>query len=233
MKKASSVDHSHSARGAGRLLPRKKPRQERSAVTVDAILQGAIQVLVKVGYERANTTLIARAAGVSVGSLYQYYPNKDAVFSALLQREIGRATELMQEMAVADPGAPFARRLLGVISTLLAYKAQNPRLHRVLKTELGRIEGTRTLRRLNERSLELVEHMLRAHQHELRLQDPVRAAFFAVNTVEGIVCAALLDAPERLSEPEFARELSGAVLAMLGSLPQLKAAEANSGASAH
>ena len=199
-------------------------------MTVDAILQGAIQVLVRVGYERANTTLIARAAGVSVGSLYQYYPNKDAVFSALLQREMSHVLELMQ--AAAGGCAHFAERLLAVISTLLTFKAQNPRLHRVLKTELGRIESTRAMRRLNERSLELVEQMLREHGDELRLADPARAAFFAVNTVEGILCAALLDAPERLSEPAFAHELSGAVLAMLRSLPQLPASGVYSSAHA-
>jgi len=224
MKKASGSSHSHSIRSVGRLQPRKNPRQARSAATVDAILQGAIQVLVRAGYERANTTLIAKAAGVSVGSLYQYYPNKDAVFSALLQRELGRALELMQAAATSDPSLGFETRLLRVISALLAFKADNPRLHRVLKTELGRIEGSRNLRKLNARSLELAERMLLDHQRELRLCDPARAAFFAVNTVEGVACAALLDAPERLSEPAFARELSDAVLAMVRSLPKLSEA---------
>lgn len=220
MKKASGPRNSHSRPRPGtRLSPRKSPLQERSQVTVDAILQGASQVLVKVGYERANTTLIAQAAGVSVGSLYQYYPNKDAVFSALLKAELEQALMLMRAALEAMALQPFDQQVRQLVATLCAYKAENPRLHRVLKTELGRIDGAKALRRLNEQTLGLVEAMLRA-QHDLPLRDPASAAFLAVNAVEGVVCAALLEpSAGALGDPRFARELGDAVVAMLRSLP--------------
>lgn len=61
------------------LDPRRKPRQSRSRATVDAILQATAQVLVRDGYQKATTNRIAERAGVSVGTLYQYFPNKDAL----------------------------------------------------------------------------------------------------------------------------------------------------------
>jgi AcrR family transcriptional regulator len=230
MKKASTGGNSHSRpRPGARLSPRKRPLQERSQVTVDAILQGASQVLVKVGYERANTTLIAQAAGVSVGSLYQYYPNKDALFSALLRAELEQALTRMRAAIAATALRPFDQQVRHLVATLCAYKAENPRLHRVLKTELGRIDGAKALRSLNEQTLGLVESMLRA-QRELPLANPASAAFLAVNAVEGVVCAALLEpVPGLLGDPKFAHELGDAVVAMLQSLPrssQLQAADA-------
>lgn len=191
---------------------------------MDAILEGASQVLVRVGYERANTTLIARAAGVSVGSLYQYFPNKDAVFSALLQASFAQMIEGLRAIVREPSREPLGERVFRLVSATLAHKTRNPKLHRVLKTELGRIDGAKAMRQLSDQLLSLLQELFALYQSELRLRDPARAAFFAFNTVEGVVCAALIDAPEQLSEPAFARELATAVTAMVKSLPRMAAA---------
>ncbi|MET0386187.1 MAG: TetR/AcrR family transcriptional regulator [Polyangiales bacterium] len=187
-------------------------------------MQGASQVLVRFGYERANTTLIARAAGVSVGSLYQYYPNKDAIFSALLQASFAEIAEGLRLIVREAPAEPLDARVHRLVSATVAHKAQNPKLHRVLKTELGRLDGAKAMRKLTDQILALLEELFAAYQAELRLRDPARAAFFAFNTVEGVVCAALIDAPDSLGEPSFAEELSTAVSAMVKSLPRTAAA---------
>ena len=78
------------------LEPRKTPVQARSAASVDAILEATVQVLLKVGKERLTTTRVAARAGVSVGTLYQYFPNKSALLQAALKRhmvEVGEAVE--------------------------------------------------------------------------------------------------------------------------------------------
>ena len=66
-----------------RFSPRKQPAQARAKRTWNAILDGAAQVLVTQGYERATTDRIAERTGVSVGTVYEYFPNKDAIFAAL------------------------------------------------------------------------------------------------------------------------------------------------------
>jgi AcrR family transcriptional regulator len=66
--------------------PRKSASQKRSRVTVDTLLEATARVLVKQGYDRASTNRIAATAGVSIGSLYQYFPNKEALVAALVAR---------------------------------------------------------------------------------------------------------------------------------------------------
>jgi hypothetical protein len=112
----------------------------------------------------------------------------------------------------------LAEQVHAAIAALVEYKGRNPRLQRALKTELGRLDGTRALKQLNERALAMVSALLEAHRDELPLSNVPRAAFFAVNTVEGILSAALLDHPTALNEPSFARELSAAAQAVLSSL---------------
>src|SRR6202042_2185808 len=93
MKKAS-VRSSHLPPRPGLLLePRKSPVQARSTASVDALLEATIQVLLSVGKERLTTTRVALRAGVSVGTLYQYFPNKSALLQAALRRHMDEVTE--------------------------------------------------------------------------------------------------------------------------------------------
>src|SRR6266540_4026301 len=90
-----------------RTSPRKQPRQKRSLETVDAILAATAQVLVRHGYEGANTNRIAEAAGVSVGSLYQYFPSKEALVTALIERHMESMWQIIVENAARVAAAPL------------------------------------------------------------------------------------------------------------------------------
>src|ERR1700722_7332233 len=104
MKKAS-VRSSHLPPRPGLLLePRKSPVQARSAASVDAILEATIQVLLSVGKERLTTTSVALRAGVSVGTLYQYFPNKSALLQAALKRHLAEVTEAVEVVCKEQEG---------------------------------------------------------------------------------------------------------------------------------
>lgn len=172
----------------------------------------------KHGYDRANTGLIAEAAGVSIGSVYQYYPNKEAVFSALLEREL-EALGRNSMAAIADiPRAPVEEKISALVHALCATKARNPKLSRVLKTELGRLDGARIIRDVSRRNLDMTAGLLAAHSAELPVADTKRAAFFVVNALEGILGAALHEDTGSINDPAFPHELTCIVLAMLRAL---------------
>jgi len=75
------------------LNPRKKPQQRRSRVTIDTLFEATIQVLLANGLDKVTTIQIADRAGVSVGSLYQYFPNKNALLAAIVKRHVGSVAD--------------------------------------------------------------------------------------------------------------------------------------------
>jgi AcrR family transcriptional regulator len=89
-RSSATADAKRSSKIEVRKLRRKEPIQDRAKVTSDAILEAAELIIVGDGYEKATTNYIAERAGVSIGSLYQYFPNKDAIISALIEQEVSK-----------------------------------------------------------------------------------------------------------------------------------------------
>lgn len=92
-----------------RLTPRKTPRQARSAATLDAILEASLQVLVAVGPGRLTTTRVAQRAGVSVGTMYQYFPHKQALLYAVTERYLDGIAARLEEACLDQHGRPIGR----------------------------------------------------------------------------------------------------------------------------
>jgi AcrR family transcriptional regulator len=119
-----------------RRKPRKKPAQERSRETVAALLTAAARILAEDGYERASVNRIAARAGVSVGSLYQYFPTKEALVAAVAQRLADEMLAVFQQGLAEAALRPFDECIrLVALQTVRAFRV-NPRLRRVIVSEL-------------------------------------------------------------------------------------------------
>lgn len=92
-----------------RLTARKMPRQARAAVTLEAILEATIQVLVAIGPHRLTTTRVAERAGVSVGTMYQYFPHKQALLYAVTERYLGIVADSVEQACREQHGAPVSQ----------------------------------------------------------------------------------------------------------------------------
>src|SRR5271156_1601969 len=107
------------------LEPRKSPVQARSAASVDAILEATIQVLLSVGKERLTTTRVAFRAGVSVGTLYQYFPNKSALLQAALKRHLDEVTEAVERVCREQKGNTLRQMGTALITAFLQAKLRD------------------------------------------------------------------------------------------------------------
>nr|WP_197283066.1 TetR/AcrR family transcriptional regulator [Novosphingobium sp. ST904] len=118
--------------------PRKTPRQARSAETVRAILEAAARILETKGFDGYNTNAVAELAGVSIGSLYQYFPGKDALTAGLIQREKAQLLEDVTAIEITDPRSA----LCAVIAACAAHQMRRPALARLLDFEELRLRCT-------------------------------------------------------------------------------------------
>ena len=108
-----------------RLEPRKTPRQSRSTATVEAIFAATIQVLLTDGETQLTTTRVAERAGVSVGTMYQYFPNKQALLYAVLQQRLGAVVEAIEAAAARLAGQPLMAISDGLVAAWLEAKTRD------------------------------------------------------------------------------------------------------------
>ncbi|WP_026909439.1 TetR/AcrR family transcriptional regulator [Patulibacter minatonensis] len=124
---------------------RRTPVQERSVATVDAIVEAAAQVFARHGYEAGTTNRIAERAGVSIGTVYQYFPDKDAILVALVEEHLDGAlaalTPLLTDLVVRSP--PVEEGIPRMLQALVELHRRHPALHRVLFEEAPRPEALR------------------------------------------------------------------------------------------
>ena len=117
---------------AGALKPRKFPRQPRARATVEAIVEAAARILEAEGPDSFNTNAVARRAGVSVGSLYQYFPGKQALIAELGRRNAESALTGLAEAAARTEGQPLLVRLRAFVRFAIAQQGARPGLARRL-----------------------------------------------------------------------------------------------------
>ena len=122
-----------------KLSPRKRPRQSRARTTVQAILEAATKLLVQQGYEAATTRRIAEVAGVSVGSLYQYFPSRDAVLTSLLERHLDEVMDMLGRRLAEFETAPLPTVIRSLLRGALEIYERNPSLYRLLSDHAPRL----------------------------------------------------------------------------------------------
>ena len=180
--------------------PRKVAAQERSRATVDALVGATARILVEEGFDKASTNRIAEVAGVSVGSLYQYFPSKEALVAAVIEHH---QQEIMQtvrgELAdiLAQPVETAVRKLVAV-----AVKAHrvDPKLHRVLAEQIPRVGKLEKLETFNRENYTLFRTYLEGHRDELCVDDLELASFVCVTSIEALTHNAVLHYSKMFSD---------------------------------
>jgi AcrR family transcriptional regulator len=183
-----------------RTNPRKSASQERSRLTVNTILEATARVLMKDGYDRASTNKIAAVAGVSIGSIYQYFPSKEALVAAVSERHSHEVLQLMRKALVKVAARPIEVAAREFVSVAIDAHRINPQLHRVLAEQVPRIGRLENVESINQDVYALIRGYLDAHRDEIDVADPDVAAFVCVTAVEALTHAAVLRRPDILTE---------------------------------
>ena len=197
------------------IKPRKQPRQERSKITVDAILTATARILTEEGYEKASTNRIAEVAGVSIGSLYQYFPNKESLVAELLKKHSNDMVEIMESKLNSLTDVPLEIAVPELVKAAIAAHAINPKLHRVLNEEIPRIGHIKEVSKTGEQITKMLRVYLETWRDQIHPQNLNLTAFILERTVESLSHAAVIEYPENLLNGELEQEVSKLLLLYL------------------
>ena len=167
------------------LEPRKSPVQARSSASVEAILVATLQVLLQVGKERLTTTRVAARAGVSVGTLYQYFPNKSALLQAALKRHLNKVTDAVVQVCEEQSGRPLQEMANALVNGFLAVKMKDVKESLALYSVSSDVDGVKISQQVGLRSNKAITAML-ASSCEPLITDPQLAATMLQGVLVGV-----------------------------------------------
>jgi len=169
---------------------RREPRQQRARLTVGAVLDASVKLLVRDGVDALTTNRIAAVAGVSIGSVYQYFPDKHAIFEALRDRHADEMRRLVDDTLVAHQTASLEQQLLALLDAIIDVHARDPELHELLDRQLAQRAGLRGALR----------EVISSRAHELPpSRDPERVLFVLPNMIDTLAHEAVICRPAHLS----------------------------------
>lgn len=203
-------------RDTSALQPKKEPAQERSRELVRAIEIAATRILRADGWDGLTVQRVCDVAGVSPGSLYQYYPSKEAIGYALLRRHAEAVTEAMTAVLLGGADDPPRELVTAAVRTFVDLHRVEPRVHAELGRLVAKEAGPGLEGDLMRHGATLLAGILERRRAELGDRDPEVVAFLLLRTLEGTVHAAARDAPHLLESDELVVRLEEMLCALLG-----------------
>ena len=195
---------------------RRLPQQRRARHTVEAVLDGVVRILKREGFAAVTTNRIAEVAGVSIGSVYQYFPDKRAIFVALHERHVETIDRLVETKLLEHAASPLDTLLRAMVEAMVEAHEGDPELYELLYTEVPhKTEGTRDFAVRLHGAFRLA---IAARANELGTHRDLDTVVFVVtHMVEALAHAAVLRRPVGISLATAKEEAVRAVLAYLHS----------------
>jgi AcrR family transcriptional regulator len=193
---------------------RREPQQRRARQTVEAVLDAVVRILKREGFEAVTTNRVAEVAGVSIGSVYQYFPDKRAIFAALHERHIQEIDRLVEAKLMEHAASPLDTLIRAMVEAMIDAHTPDPELYELLSTEVPhRAEGTRDFAVRLHGAFRLAIAS-RAHEFKTR-RDLDTVVFVVTHMVDSLAHGVVLRRPAKLSFVAAKEEAVRAVLSYL------------------
>jgi len=200
--------------------PRKMPAQRRSQFTVNVIKEAAAHILVAQGYKNFTTNKVAQRAGVSIGSIYQYFPSKESLIAAIKQDHFTELRQLMLDAYQSTENEPLKEVTKQFIIAAIKGHMMSPELHRILSHDVPNL-AVKEDNNEADSIRQLVEQLFEHRKAEVRddLNIPL-AAKIITKSIEHLVHEAVLFEPELFQLGDFCAELNHFIMAYLTKSPR-------------
>jgi len=194
--------------------PRKQPVQARSEATVSALFDASIQVLLAVGYRRFTTTRVAERAGVSVGSLYQYFPNRQALITSVIERYLEGLRATIEQHCRDLRGSRLDQLVGGLVDAVIAAKWEHIEVSRALHEPFADIGGMRLVNASAVKTAGSIAEVLRSCA-DASFRDVDRLALLIVISCSSLLQAAITDQTGAIGREALRAHMRAMVLGYL------------------
>lgn len=198
--------------------PRKHASQDRSRATVEALIEATARILVREGFDKASTNRIAETAGVSIGSLYQYFPAKEALIAAVMERHNQELMQVVRGALAEIATLPMEQAVRKLVAAAIRAHRLDPKLHRVLAEQIPRTGRFLNTEAFNREIYAPFRAYLEAHRDEFRAVDLGLATFVCVTSIEALTHTAVLHQSETLSGEAYGALVEEATRLVVGYL---------------
>jgi AcrR family transcriptional regulator len=168
---------------------------------VAALVEATARILVEEGFDKASTNRIAEVAGVSVGSLYQYFPTKEALVLAVIERHNRAVLQLVRGVLDEIDALPVDAAVRSLVAVAVEAHRIDPKLHCVLSEQIPRTGRLENVEAANREAHDLFRNYLESRKDELGIADVKLAAFVCATSIEALAHNAVLYHAEISSEP--------------------------------
>jgi AcrR family transcriptional regulator len=201
--------------------PRKSASQARSQATVEALLDATARILLREGYDRASTNRIATVAGVSIGSLYQYFPNKESLVAALVARHNRQILALLRDAMAAVASLDLEAAMRELIGAMVDAHRVDPELHRIFDEQVPRMGALAEIEVIKDETFAVVRAYLESRRHEIGVTDLDTATFICVTTVETLTHEIVIRPPvsRKVETIDFVDEVTRLLVGYLRPVP--------------
>lgn len=187
----------------------KEPRQSRSKALVDAILEATTRVLPAVGNDKLTTAKVAEAAGVSVGSLYQYFPSKDALVAAVIEMAVKSCSANVEKKIdqIGLENASVEESVNSMVDFMIEFfLAEREKVAEIFKRapELGRMQ---TILQIRRHGIEKLATEFEKFEPGLSRDEYLQIAHVCANSIMGVIQTALYEETQSYPREILAREL--------------------------
>ncbi|MBL7665245.1 MAG: TetR/AcrR family transcriptional regulator [Bacteriovoracaceae bacterium] len=154
-----------------RLSSRKEPNQDRAVSTVDAILTATTHILDTKGFEETSTNKIAEKAGVSIGSLYQYFPNKESIIAMMLERHINKQAAKLEARVADLTTANLEETIRALLKVVFEEKRNSPKINRILAQRFAALNQLDVMIKTDDYLVEVFKRNIKPYEAEIRMEN--------------------------------------------------------------
>ncbi len=189
------------------LSMRKEPNQDRAIDTMDSIIKATAHILEKEGFEKTSTNKIAAKAGVSIGSLYQYFPTKDSILALMMDRYMKGEIEMIDRVLREKCSRTLKETIRDLLTAIMKSKKVSKRFTKIFAQKLFGFDKIDALKKVDEHMLELFKIHIKPFEAEIRTENLDMALWMSIQCVKVIPVSIMFNENYDLEDPVVLDEM--------------------------